>query len=57
MDRGRNLNSLQSDLDNVQNLFQKRSGLGNGGNLRSLQNNLDDAFNLFNVRPISGAIS
>lgn len=49
MDRSRNLNNLQSSLDDVQNLFLKRSGIGQGGNLENLQNELTDAFNLFNV--------
>ena len=46
---GKNLGSLQSDLDSVQNLFTKRSGIGQGSNLNSLQSDLSEALNLFNV--------
>ena len=53
MDRGRNLDNLQSNLDDVQSLFLKRSaGMGKGSSLNHLQNDLDDAFHLFNVRKL-----
>ena len=50
MGRGEDLKNLQSNLDNVQNLFLKRSGIGQGSNFNNLQNELDSAYNLFNVR-------
>ena len=50
MDRGKDLKNLQSSMADIQNLFRKRSGIGQGSNLNNLQNELNDAYHLFNVR-------
>ena len=48
MGRGEDLKSLQSNMNDIRNLF-KRSGFGQGNNLNNLENELQDAFKLFNV--------